>query len=117
MNIPNSSPLTDKVETNFDILCALVSNRVDKEVDDVNVDVVDEGTPRKRVVKLLEKLLKLGRLSHVIGTTRHSASALELEIMGGCFDDQETCPKDFAAHMLNELKCFKRVSSSMQKGS
>jgi hypothetical protein len=81
VNIPDSSPLMDKVETSFDILCALVLNWVDKEVDDVNVDVVDEGSPRKRVVKLLEKLLKLGCLSHIIGTTRHSA--------GGCFDDQE----------------------------
>jgi hypothetical protein len=91
------------VETSFDILCVLVLNWVDKEVDDVNVNVADEGTPRKRVVKLLEKLLKLGHLSHVIGTTRHSGSALELEIMGGCFDDQETtkrrgCPPRILQH-------------------
>lgn len=47
MYIPDSSPLTDKVETSFDILCALVLNWVDKETDDVNVDVVDEVAPRE----------------------------------------------------------------------
>lgn len=51
-------------EINLDIPFALVLNQGDRKLDSVDVVIVDKDAHRKRVVEILEKLMKLGRLRH-----------------------------------------------------
>jgi hypothetical protein len=67
----------------------VVLKRVDREVDDADVVVVDQGTHGEWVVKLLEKLVQLARLSHPISNSQYSTSALERETTGYRLEDQE----------------------------
>lgn len=67
----------------------VVLKRVDREVDDADVVVVDQGTHGEWVVKLLEKLVQLARLSHPISNSQYSTSALERETTGYRLEEQE----------------------------
>jgi hypothetical protein len=52
-NIPDSHALKDELKINLNILCALVLDGVDREVNDADVDKHTRG---ERVVKILEEL-------------------------------------------------------------
>jgi hypothetical protein len=58
--------LTNEVEINLNMLCALVLYGVGGEVDDVDVVIVDKRDPTKRIVKLLKQLAQPTGLSHAI---------------------------------------------------
>jgi hypothetical protein len=84
------------VEINLDMIRALVLNRVDREVDDSDVVIVDKGTSSGWAMELLEELLELARLCHPVGhnailalDTRAGNHGLSLRPLG-----DEVVPKD-----------------------
>jgi hypothetical protein len=67
-NVPDGNAFTDEMEINLNMFCGLVLERVDREVNSVDVIAIyEEGTPGDRVVEFLKKLMEPTRLGHAIG--------------------------------------------------
>jgi hypothetical protein len=58
--------LTNEVEINLSVLCALVLDRVGGEVDDADIVAVDKCAPTQKTVKLLKYLAQPTSLNHAI---------------------------------------------------
>jgi hypothetical protein len=59
--------LSNEIEINLHMLCALMLNEVGGEIDDANVVAVDKRAPRQRTLELMEQLLQPSALSHTVG--------------------------------------------------
>lgn len=79
-NVPDGNAFTDEMEINLNMFCGLVLERVDREVNSVDVIAIyEEGTPGDRVVEFLKKLMEPTRSATQFAMTRYSTLALEWE--------------------------------------
>lgn len=67
MNNPNSNALMDKVKIDLNMFRGLVLNRVDAEVDGVDIITAEKGAHGERDVKLLKELTEPTCLRDTIG--------------------------------------------------
>jgi hypothetical protein len=66
-NVTESNLLTNKVDVQHDVLCAMMMNGVGGEVDSGDVVAEDSGGLVNMIGKLREKMMKPSALSNCIG--------------------------------------------------
>jgi hypothetical protein len=66
-DLTDGNLLSDKIKINLLMLSALMLNRVDGVVHDVDTVAVDKCAPRRRGLELVEQLTQPSGLSHAVG--------------------------------------------------
>ena len=81
--------VSNKVQVDLNVLCALMRDRIGRHVDGTHVVTVYEGGASQKRVQLQEQLTEPGGLDNTISNYQYSASALEREIVLWRLEDQE----------------------------
>jgi len=55
-DVANSNPFPDEVEVNLDMLCALMLNRVGRQIHGTHIVTIDKSRASQRSMKFLEQL-------------------------------------------------------------